>query len=365
MPDILRIDIFYDPLNKTILHITDQLGVGGTEVLLKNTIPELREYEHVIVYLGGGEELMDNFRQFPVYNLGHKGKSTVIRSGGRLKKIIKEHKVDIVHAHLFWSSLIARWARTPETRLISTIHSVMSKDAFEKNANALIMEKATADWQNDVIGVSRYVLDDYIGQVGYQGRTHVLYNLIPDSFHKPAKKSIIKKHREDPVKCVAVGNLKEAKNYFFLLEAFRLLSGNQFQLDIIGEGQLRTEIQEQIDRYNLPVRILGRRNDLESILGDYAVFIQASTYEGFGIAMAEGIAAGLLPVLSDIPVHREVTANNAIYFTLDDPAELARLLLKIDSELMSPSQLEVCRSHVRDITSSERYFTKLREIYAA
>jgi hypothetical protein len=36
-----------------ILHIIDGLEYGGAEVLLRNTLPLLDQYSHVVCYLGG------------------------------------------------------------------------------------------------------------------------------------------------------------------------------------------------------------------------------------------------------------------------------------------------------------------------
>jgi glycosyltransferase involved in cell wall biosynthesis len=346
----------------TILHITEQLGIGGTEVLLKNTLPELKEFEHVVVYLGGSDELKKDFVQYPVYDLEHRGKRTLIRSILRLKRIIKNHKPDIVHAHLYWSSIIARFAKPANVRLITTVHSVLSKDAFEKNKLSLWMEKMTASKQNDVIAVSKFALQDYISYTGFKGRAHVVYNFIPAQFarHISSKVSVMK--QQEPVKCIAVGNLKPVKNYAYILEAFKRLPQSAFTLDIAGEGSMKPVLESMIKDTGIPVRLMGSRSDLDSLLQEYTVFIQASAYEGFGIAMSEAILSGLVPVLSDIPVHREVTDNKAFYFDLDDPQFLANTLLtmKVNADEIL---LNKCREYVKDITSPAHYFGRLRSIY--
>lgn len=350
--------------NPVILHITEQLGIGGTEVLLKNTLPVLSEYRHVVVYLGGGEGLKESFSQYPVYCLGHTGKSSIFRSIRRLRKICKEHQVSIIHAHLFWSSIIARLAKPANTRLFTTLHSVLSKDAFEKNKLSLWAERLTCRKQDAVIGVSAYVLRDYLQHTGYKGRTHVVYNFIPALFFND---HTINPHTGNTIKlrCIAVGNLKEVKNYPFLLAAFAGLDPGSFELDIVGEGSMRPELEAIIEKQKLPVKLLGSQQDLASLLPGYHVFIQASSYEGFGIAMAEAVAAGLIPVLSDIPVHREVTKENAYYFSLNDTGELARLLIMISEGKADPGKLQHCREHIRNICSADNYFKQLRVIYGS
>jgi glycosyltransferase involved in cell wall biosynthesis len=345
-----------------ILHITEHLGVGGTEVLLKNTLPELTEYQHVVVYLGGNEELKESFFRYPVYCLEHSGKSTIFRSARRLRKICKQHQVSIIHAHLFWSSIIARLAKPANTRVVTTLHSVLSKDAFEKNKLSLWAERLTCSRQDAVIGVSDYVLRDYLQHTGYKGRTYVLYNFIPALFFKENSSSSLNSNKVK-LRCIAVGNLKEVKNYPFLLAAFAGLDPGSFELDIVGEGSMRPELEAVIAEKNIPVKLLGSQHDLASLLPGYNVFIQASSYEGFGIAMAEAIAAGLIPVLSDIPVHREVTKGDAYYFSLHDTGQLTNLLTMIFEGKTDCNKLQSCREHIQGICSAENYFKRLRIIY--
>ena len=315
-----------------------------------------------MVYLGGGDGLKESFSQYPVYCLEHTGKSSIFRSIRRLRKICKQHRVSIIHAHLFWSSIIARLAKPANTRLFTTLHSVLSKDAFERNKLSLWAERLTCGRQDAVIGVSAYVLRDYLQHTGYKGSTHVLYNFIPALFFKDNNRKPVDSNKMK-LRCIAVGNLKQVKNYPFILAAFTGLDPGSFELDIVGEGTMRQELEAVITSKNLPVKLLGSQNDLANILPGYRVFIQASSYEGFGIALAEAVAAGLIPVLSDIPVHREVTDGNAYYFSLSDPAQLARLLDQLSAGEEDTVKLQNGREHIRKICSADQYFQQLRVIY--
>lgn len=351
-------------MSAIILHITDQLGIGGAEVLLKNTVPRLSEFNHVIVHLGGPEALKDCFSPWPVYNLGHKGKKHIPRSIRRLRRIIRRHGIDIIHAHLYWSSVIARLAKPRGVRVITTIHSVLSEDAFRKSRSALWLERLIADRQDDVIAVSATVLEDYMKHVSYKGRKHVVYNYIPITFIKNGSEYREDEWKQRPLKGIAVGNLKEAKNYEFVMEAMSLIEPGLFELDIAGEGSLRNALQEKINKKNLPVRLLGNQAHLEDLLGKYTIFLQASKYEGFGIALAEAVASGLIPLLSDIAAHHEVSGDHAFFFKLDDPSELANLLNYFARQPFPASIVASARAHILHITAEDRYFTNLRRIYA-
>jgi glycosyltransferase involved in cell wall biosynthesis len=349
----------------TILHITEQLGIGGTEVLLRNTVPLLTEYNHVICYLGWSDELKIAFAPHPVYCLEHRGKKDILRSVKRLRKISKQHKVDIIHAHLFWPTLIARFAKPRGAKLLSSIHSILSKDAFEKNKLSLWAERVTANCQDALVAVSQYALADYLQYVGFKGATHVLYNFIPDHFFLQKDRALPFSLTES-LHCIAVGSLKAVKNYSYTIAAFSKMGGLPVSLDIYGEGTERGKLQQAIDAQKVAIQLKGSQNNLTDILPGYDLFIQVSLYEGFGIALVEAMACGLVPVLSDIHVHREVADSCAFFVSLTDPQALAVTLKAIlnDKEL-SLRKREMCRQRARDISSQVVYLEKLRLIYTS
>ena len=80
------------------------------------------------------------------------------------------------------------------------------------------------------------------------------------------------------------------------------------------------------------------------------------------LAMGEAILAGLIPVLSDIPVHRGVTADNAFYFKLSNPQMLTDALQSLIKNY-DENKIDDCRAHVKSLTSRSGYFEKLRLIY--
>lgn len=241
----------------------------------------------------------------------------------------------------------------------------MSKDAFEKNRLSLWMERLTANRQDDVIAVSQYVIDDYLKFVPYKGKVHLLYNFIPAFFYRNVQFDNYQLNNKSPIRCVAVGSLKDVKNYLYILESFAKLPLGSFELDIIGEGQLRNSLQHFITQHQLPIRLLGSKNAIQEMLPDYQLFIQASKYEGFGLAIAEAVASGLFPVLSDIPVHREITINKALYFDLGNPNALSDLLVTIKNKSVDSASFINLREHIKKITDSDSYLQQLREIYNA
>ena len=313
---------------KNILYLIGSLGVGGAEVLLINTIKLLyNQYNFTVVYLNGPEDLLSQLPKVNVINLNYKGKYDIISVVKKLRKIILDNKIDIIHGHLFWPTLIGRLACPRTVKFIFTVHSILSKDAFASNILSLFAEKATYSSRQTAIFVSNAAKEDYDNFVGLTGKSYVVNNFIGDNFY-------LLENRRSPdfsgesLKLVSVGNLKEAKNYPFIIEAFKKLRTYNITLDIYGEGLLRNELQRQIDENSIKnVRLCGNANNLHELLKEYDVLVMSSKYEGFALAPLEAMAIGLPCLLPDIKPLHEVAGDSAVYFEQNNETDFIEKLL--------------------------------------
>lgn len=129
---------------------------------------------------------------------------------------------------------------------------------------------------------------------------------------------------------LSVGHLEHRKNYISLIRAMAKLrdEGRTVSLVIVGnEGDAEDAIRQEVWRLGLSERIKILRGVSDSELADlYALsklVVFPSSYEGFGIPILEAMAAHRPIVLSDIPVFRELTENEAVYFPPQEPAMIA------------------------------------------
>jgi len=101
---------------------------------------------------------------------------------------------------------------------------------------------------------------------------------------------------------ISVGRLTEAKNHQLLIEAIHLLSKKRaVRLLIIGEGHLRDDLQQQIDRLGLAhlIQLPGFKLNPVSWINAADLFVLSSDYEGFGVVLVEALAAGATIVSTD------------------------------------------------------------------
>lgn len=143
---------------------------------------------------------------------------------------------------------------------------------------------------------------------------------------------------------LAVGHIESRKNYIRLIESFSILKNKKFdyKLIIIGnDSGEKNKLQLLIDQLNLhdQVKFLGGLTDSE-VLCAYklcSLFIFPSLYEGFGIPILEAMAASRPIVLSNLPVFREITQNNGVYF---DPENIKSIVDAVEMVLNSKIEQE-------------------------
>lgn len=84
-----------------------------------------------------------------------------------------------------------------------------------------------------------------------------------------------------------------------------------------------------------PLRFVGPPDDFVdeasklSLLADCRALVHASRFEGFGLPVLEGLAHGAPVVCSDLPPHREIAGDSALYAPAGDVGALADALLAV------------------------------------
>jgi glycosyltransferase involved in cell wall biosynthesis len=114
-----------------------------------------------------------------------------------------------------------------------------------------------------------------------------------------------------------VGRFYYQKNHDFLIDVFNdLVKINPDSvLLLIGEGVLRTKIDEKVKRLNLndKVMFLGKRTDIAELMQAMDIFVMPSHFEGLPVVGIEAQAAGLQCIMSD-KITNETNITNTIEF---------------------------------------------------
>lgn len=122
-----------------------------------------------------------------------------------------------------------------------------------------------------------------------------------------------------------IGRFSKQKNHKFIIEIFEEIvkkNANVILL-LVGEGELKEEIQTHIIKQNLSDKVIftGIRSDIPKILSAMDVFLFPSLYEGMPNTVIEAQAVGLPCVISDTITDEAKITNLVKYMSLERPAK--------------------------------------------
>lgn len=146
-----------------------------------------------------------------------------------------------------------------------------------------------------------------------------------DQFYTPPVKP-------GPFTVVYLGQIRPYKGLPVLLNALHGMSDTR--LWVIGDGHFAVECKKQAAALNLPdTTFWGRVPDDEmiSLLKQAHVIVLPSVTrsEAFGIALLEGMAAGLAPVASHLPGVADLIGNEGFTFPPGNPQALHEILTRL------------------------------------
>jgi alpha-1,3-mannosyltransferase len=122
---------------------------------------------------------------------------------------------------------------------------------------------------------------------------------------------------------VTVGRLSANKNMEGLLNVFAAAHAQRpdLTLTVVGDGALRANLQAQAKALGVDgaIRWPGAVDDdaLLDALATAQLFVSATRYEGFGLALLEAMAAGVVPVVNDIEAFRSIVVQHENGFLVD------------------------------------------------
>ena len=132
---------------------------------------------------------------------------------------------------------------------------------------------------------------------------------------------------------IYVGNVKPHKGLKTLIEAYKMLPAGKYRLKIIGEREGFLTGMDSSDLNAEGVEFTGKlsNEDLLNEIASASFLVQPSLYEGFGLPPLEALYLGTKPIISDIPVFREIYANfNIVFFKQGNADNLKQALLNTE-----------------------------------
>jgi glycosyltransferase involved in cell wall biosynthesis len=182
-----------------------------------------------------------------------------------------------------------------------------------------------------------------------RSKVSVIYNPVPKPVRSGSDAEALWPRRPRR-RILAMGALKEAKNFPLLLDAFAQIAVEQDAvLAIVGEGSSRDALQSQADRLGLADRVL--MPGFCATPGDWYegadLFVLSSAYEGFGNVLVEAMHFGLPVVSTDCPMGPSEILDGGRFGTLVPPDDVDALADAIRSALVGTPDPELARARAR------------------
>ncbi|MDQ4131030.1 MAG: glycosyltransferase, partial [Actinomycetota bacterium] len=253
----------------------------------------------------------------------------------RLRTLVREHDIDLVHVHSPYAAIGARLAlpRPGGPRIVYTEHAPW--DYYKRPTywgNLL-----TFHHNDHVFAVSDYVraairMPSALRSLSLPPIETLYHGLDPSAVQTWGSGDGVREELGIPDDAPVVGtvaNFRPQKRYDLLLHAaarvLRTVPGARFIL--VGQGPLEAQTRRLAHRLGLEASVVfaGYRDDVPRVARTFDVFVLASGYEGLSIALIEAMMLSRPCVVTRVGGVSEVVEHgrNALVANPDDPVDLA------------------------------------------
>lgn len=349
-----------------VLQLIDSLDAGGAEriaVTFANSLASEIEASHLCVTRAEGV-LNDELDSKVQYQFIRKKKTLDLKALLRLKKYVKQHGIQIVHAHTtsyFFASLLKLFY--PKIRLIWHTHLGERVSTKRRDNRALYL---CSFLFSEILTVN-----EELRAWGEKNLATKSVDYLPNFVDLDKYDRFSNLERAPRIVCLA--NLKAPKNHQNLIEAFATISSKYpvWRLGLAGkdfDDSYSEELKKTISNLQLEERvvILGQQQEVEKLLSGASVGVLSSDSEGLPMALLEYGAAGLAVVATDVGHCKAVVDTMGLLAPPGDPEALANALeiYLLDSQKrMDDGRL--FKEHIAKNYSVKAVLPKLLAIYKA
>lgn len=327
-----------------IVHCLFTMEAAGAQVLtvgLLNEMCQNNEVELIIVNTWNPELLKQLDPKIKVWYINRKEGDRSPLPLIKLNLLLMRSNADIIHCHE--PNMVKIIKVKKKAKLFHTVHDVGIPISFYHKYDSLV-------------AISDAVYNDITSKCLMPVKK--IYNGIPiASFNRRTNYSSL---NGGTLKLVQLSRLlHEKKGQDILLQALSIIINvhgfTSFTLDLIGSGSSEAYLRKMINDLQLQdrVNLIGEKSR-EWVLNNlcqYHVLVQPSRYEGFGLTIVEGFAAGLPVLASNIDGPKEIVESIPGGFlfengNVNDCANELYTILKLYKEGAMGELMEGAMAHV-------------------
>jgi len=294
----------------------------------------------------------------------------------KLIRILRGHNVDILHCHShkpsFYGALAGMFVKTPV--VLSHVHGLdRTRNKGRRLLNFFLFKRI-----HRIIAIANKVKEDILMDNWRLSaeKVHVLENSVDYGRFSNLSTSRLEARKILGLSAHAlvfgtVGRLAPTKGQSYLIKAFAEVKQElpESVLLLAGAGRLEDTLKAEASRtgFGKSIHFLGRRTDIPQILKALDVFVLPSVAEGFGLALAEAMAAGVPCIATQVGGIPEILPNR----------DVGRLVPARDSSALATAMIDLVNTpagqlrqlagnasdRVREFYSHEVVMEKLVTLY--
>ncbi len=349
-----------------VLLLTDNLLSGGVQRVVVRTANGLARRGYpvfVAAEAGGGlwDELDERVARRPLAP-GFAHSSGLLTRILTLRKLARQDKVDIVHAHQRGVALAAT-AGTRGTRsvVVEHVHNVFRPTS--KRMTSFRGDKLVACGSE----VEQMLIEEY-GRA--PSRITTILNGVPDASHGRGN-AITAQDSSHTYSVTTVARVTTQKRPHLWLDAMELLAQRvPLRATWVGDGELLDELREEVLRRELGhvISLPGESSAVESYIADADVVALTSAWEGLPLVLLEAASLGKPLFATDVGSCRDIIADgvNGRLVAAEDSASTIATALE---HLLTSDRLEAYgrasrQAYEREFTV-DRYLDDTEKVYEA
>src|SRR2546421_954728 len=353
-----------------ILQICSAREIGGGERHLADLANSLARRGHeVFAALSDASPVRADLRALPTEKIIElpMRNSLNLASAVNLSRFVREHQIDIVHAHVARDYPLAALATgRSRAQLVLTRHVLFPLNRIHK-----LTLRRTAR----VIAVSRAVAESLNSQrIFAPGKIVTIHNGIDvDRFAGTAKDSAT----DRKLRVGMVGHIAPIKGQENFLRAAAILQADRDDVEFIiaGEdkshsGENRVALEKLISDLKMDgrLRLIRWGDDVPNLLSTLDLFVSPARSEPFGLSIVEAMAAGVPVLATSSEGAREIIEDNQTgrLVPVGDTEAMATAIMDLLNDSTERKRLaDNAQIRVHEHFSLDKMVEHTEQVYAA
>jgi glycosyltransferase involved in cell wall biosynthesis len=288
--------------------VTTASPIGGAQIHVRDLAAAVSAQGHSpSVITSGTGPFIDDLRRLdiPVVVLRHLSVPIHplrdLRALREIRAALAELRPELLATHSSKAGILGRLAgRSLQVPVVFTVHGWAFTPGVPPLHAAVYrqVERLVGPLATKIITVSEF--DRRLGlaaRIAGEDRMVTVHNGMPD-----VPKGLRAEPDRAPVRLVMVARFGAQKDHPTLFRALAKIRSHDWELDLIGDGPLRGEMESLAAGLDLGgrVRFLGQRTDVDQILANAQISLLVTNWEGFPLSILESMRAGLPVVASSV-----------------------------------------------------------------